>query len=529
MGSMQALGEASSTPRNLLLLVGLLVSVGIAYWPSTRALSLYWFDPDNSAQHGMLIVLLSSWLLFESRSAISAAPLRPARWAFPLLLVCGAGSLVFWRAGIQTLQLSCFPVLLWLTVCAALGARVGRLTLFPIAYLYFAVPGWGLLGPVLRRLTIWAAGTLTPLLGVPAHVEGASIRFAGGSFEVTSACSGVDFLVVALAVAALLGELERASLSRRTALLALMAVVAVFANWLRVVLIVAIGYSTGMRNVLATEDHLAFGWAVFATVLVAFVWLSARTAQRTAPRAQHGGQGGPEDRALWTDCVRAVAFMAAVPVVVYGSSIAMERTPGNPELHLPPGNGQWHGPEQGDKLWKPVFVGEHSEWQVTYQAPAGRRIDVLAIGYPRQAQGRELVNDENSLLGVHEVSSYTSGSPGGFAVAFREINAADDAGRRWLIWTVYDIGGRFFATPLYSQLWYGLRSLGETPYSMLLALRVQCDLTCDAARATLADFVRIMGPSLVAELRAADSAPIKAGVGIAGVASAPVPHAWRRT
>src|SRR4029077_4676824 len=100
----------------------------------------------------------------------------------------------------------------------------------------------------------------------------------GTRFEVTLACSGVVFLVQGLAVAVLLGELEQASLGRRVRLVASMVAVALIANWIRVLALVQIGYSTDMRHVLVSRDHLEFGWALFVLVLVAFVWLATRGA-----------------------------------------------------------------------------------------------------------------------------------------------------------------------------------------------------------------------------------------------------------
>jgi hypothetical protein len=44
-------------------------------------------------------------------------------------------------------------------------------------------------------------------------------------------------------------------------------------------------------------------------------------------------------------------------------------------------------------------------------------------------------------------------------------------------------------TPLFSQLWYGLRSLGRSPYSVLFP--------CDAARARLAGFMHSVGGEIV--------------------------------
>jgi hypothetical protein len=78
-----------------------------------------------------------------------------------------------------------------------------------------------------------------------------------------------------------------------------------------------------------------------------------------------------------------------------------------------------------------------------------------------------------------------------------ELTAKDADGGRSLVWSVYDIGGREFVTPLWSQLWYGMRSLGGAPYSVQFAFRTACEGSCESARATLGSFVRTMGPALL--------------------------------
>jgi len=78
-----------------------------------------------------------------------------------------------------------------------------------------------------------------------------------------------------------------------------------------------------------------------------------------------------------------------------------------------------------------------------------------------------------------------------------EVIASDAKGQRFVIWWVYDIGGRKFVTPLLSQLWYGLRSLEGIPYSTLFAYRTACVPSCSAARERLSDFAEIIGGGIV--------------------------------
>ncbi len=138
---------------------------------------------------------------------------------------------------------------------------------------------------------------------------------------------------------------------------------------------------------------------------------------------------------------------------------------------------------------------------------------MVAIGYPMQGQGRELVNEENSLFAATTFEPVAENKVMLDGRSYVEIVAADAQGQRTLVWYVYDIGGREFVTPLFSQLWYGVRSLGGPPYSVLFAFRTACESSCDSARDTLRSFVKTMGPDFLASVtnephRSAASRPI---------------------
>jgi hypothetical protein len=126
---------------------------------------------------------------------------------------------------------------------------------------------------------------------------------------------------------------------------------------------------------------------------------------------------------------------------------------------------------------------------------------MMAIGYAEQGQGRELVNAENSLLGPG-LSPLTRVGVVAAGQDYSETIALDHEGRRSVIWSVYDIGGRTFVMPMLSQLWYGLASLRTPPYSVLFAFRAQCVPSCEDARATLTRFASSMGRELVASVAA---------------------------
>jgi EpsI family protein len=500
--------ELESTLRNTLLSAGLIAIAVLVYWPSTAALWHYWTNDNYVGAHGLLIVLLAVWLFFLARRRLAAVRAEPSAYPCVALLVSSLLWLIFWRAGIQELHLLLLPVLMGLAVWAALGFSAALAVAFPLGYLYFAVPAWGVFAEPLQELTARATGVLAPLIGVPAQMHGDLVLLPGvGAFEIERGCSGINFLTVGLAVAALLGELEQATLRRRALLLGVMGALAILANWIRVLIIVDAGYTTQMRHVLVSRGHYMFGWVLFTTIMVAFVWLLARPYRRPASEGPNSSQD-TRPTIRMSAYVTAVAVLVAMPVVVYTFVTRLDAQMAPLVFSAPAGRAGWQGPiADVPPTWNPDFVGPHSQWDFTYRAATGHNVEMVAIGYPMQAQGQELVSEDNSLFGAAPLTTVAETTVTLDGKSYIETLTADERGRRSVVWSVYDIGGREFVTPLMSQLWYGVRSLGGPPYSVLFAFRTECADSCDSARATLRSFVQTMGPDFLASVTHAAQSP----------------------
>lgn len=476
---------------------GLLAVAVAAYWPSAAALWGYWSDQPYEGGHGPIVVGLAIWLLYRSRHRLAQAAVHPMTSALPLVVLCSVASVLFWRAGIQALQLLMLPALMLAAVLAAFGLAVARIVSVPIGFLYFAMPAWNLLSHTLQALTVKVMSILAPVTGLPATFHGAQISFpSGATFIVTPGCGGVGFLVQGLAVATLLGELEQAPVARRVRLLAAMVVVALVGNWIRVLALLHIGYSTNMRHVLVSRDHLEFGWVLFVIVLVAFVWLATR---RPLPAQSERSPLHPVPRVISRHAYfTAVCALAATPLLVGVVFPVAVRGSEAAQLSLPSGRDGWGGPfAVTDATWTPEFVGEHTLQRAMYQDSHARAVEVVAVGYTMQEQGRELVNEDNSLLGSGGLTVVSSSIVEVQGIQYWELVTLDGQEQRSIIWCLYDIGGRPFVIPILSQLWYGARALVAPPYSALWALRTSCAGTCETARATLTEFARGMGDTLV--------------------------------
>ncbi len=498
--SAPALGNAQAPALRNAVLSGCLILIALlAYWPSARALWGYWTDPNYGGSHGLLVAALSGWLLFCARHELVTAPVRPSPVAGVTLLLSTIVWFIFYRAGIQTLHILMLPVLIGLAVTAAFGFRSARVVAFPVAFLYFGTSAWGLFVGPLQALTTDAVGVLAPMLGIPVQMHGDLAVLPGiGAFEIERGCSGANFLAAGLAVAALMGELEKASIIRRALLLSFMAVAAIVSNWIRVLVVVDAGYTTHMRHVLVSRGHLMFGWVLFTTVMVAFVWLHSRpraTALATNPRAEVA------PRPSMTAYVVTIAVLVAMPALVYTFTSNLDLSVLPVTFHAPAGRAEWRGPfKTTPAAWQPDFVGPHSQWYFAYEDTSGHNVEMVAIGYPSQGQGRELVNEGNRLFGARALTVVAENKVTVDAEHYTELVTADDEGRRSLVWSVYDIGGREFVTPLLSQLWYGVRSLLGPPYSVEFAFRTDCDRSCDSARAVLRNFLRTFGPDCFASV-----------------------------
>ena len=477
------------SPRNVSLVLLLVLVALLAYWPSVSALWSFWTLNPYAGGHGPLVALISAALILRSRRALAAIPLRPSAVGAAGLLACCVLWVIFWRAAIQELHTLLLPLILLLAVLAAFGQGVARICAFPLGYLYLAEPSWHLLIGPMQTLTVRAVGLLAPVLGIPVTIGGNLLYLPHNvTFEVTPLCSGVNFLAVGLAVAALIGELQRASPGRRLALLGSMALLAIVCNWIRVLTIVAAGYAGGTYSVLVTRGHVLFGWLLFVVALFAFALMVRRQVppERVARRMLPAGEAWLKGAAFTIGVLIAIPLLARVVPAIFAAK------PASLALHLPDAPSGWQGPlATTDPAWKPQFIGAHTESGGAYRDAGSGLVEVRAIAYVRQEQNAKLVSERNSLLGPGGLTPVAVTSTDSRGPRHTEILAADEAGRRYLVWTLYDIGGRRFATPLLAQLWYGLRSLVGAPYSVQWAYRTACQPTCDAARARLAALTQI--------------------------------------
>jgi EpsI family protein len=477
----------------LAAVLGLWLAVAVIYWPSSEALSGVWRGPGEF-DHGYLILLVSLWLVVRARARLAAVPVGPAAGALALTLGLSVAWLWFWRAAIQDLHLLLMPVILLVAIAAALGWRISRELLFPAGYLYLAMPAWAQAAGFLQALSAKANGGLIWLTGVPAIMQGDSIRLPAGTLRIEGGCSGLHTLLVGLALAALYGELARESLRRRLIWLGLMTVISLVTNWIRIFVVMLVAYESDMRSPLV-KHHVWLGLLLFGFAVAGFLWLAGRLGgskdrrlpaeirpQEATRAASAQGQGAGLARAAAT-----VACLGILPALAYGAdlSLSQRRTPITVAWPAVPAD--WRGPQPIlSSEWAPIFLRPSVEQMQRYVDARGQPVDVLVVAYRTQTQRAKLLGYWNSTLGSGELPQPGSDHIVDTAAGrWRETLVVDAGGTRSLIWWHYRIGGQVFVRALRAQLWYGLTALAAHPVSSLTALRVVCSPDCSAAHRQL--------------------------------------------
>src|SRR6185437_14551619 len=219
-----------------------------------------------------------------------------------------------------------------------------------------------------------------------------------GTFEVAEGCSGKRYLLVALALAGLVGAVNRLSRRRLLGLFAAATGLALAANWIRVIVVIYAGHISAMRHYLVTVEHQTFGVEVFVILIVAIGllgrWLAGAPGSAAVEPAAHrtGIRRQPRGLALYAPFFVMAAFMVLMSVLPSVTARGPVRLGGMPVLA-----DRWSGPLPASPGWQPYFPGASDAVRVAYASSSGT-VEVYANVYGEQVHGSKPDYYENSIL-----------------------------------------------------------------------------------------------------------------------------------
>jgi EpsI family protein len=489
-GSTARVGNArlGISPWQLVVATLFIVAIGIA--PSLAMIWPKWTGTQTYS-HGLLIVLLSAWLLWRQRDRINATEARMFPLAGIVLFGLLMGSALAYAASIEIGTETLMPLTLLAGVLFVAGVGISKIVAFPVLLLYAAVSIWDVINGTLQAWTTSAVTVILKTLRVPSYIEGNFVQIPSGVFEIAGGCSGLHFFIIAVTLASVYSHMYLQTWKRSLQLVAIMGAMSIVMNWIRVATIIIAGYLTEMQSYLVKVDHYSFGWVLFVFMLVPFFLIARRIEVK-----DRQGDSAAEQRAALPPTQTGLAPLIVVSAIVLMPVFAWGRVmlhSGQPvDISLPVIAG-FDGPAEFEGEWEPVFPGAAGEVMGTYRA-GGVEIDVYVNWFDGQSQGQELIGYRTSLAGkqwktlndrVHIDSAQASHGKG---LEIGEIIAESNRGQRRIIQYYYVVGDYTAVNPIETKLRQGLRSLSAQFGSGLVAWSVACDATdnnCEAARGKL--------------------------------------------
>ena len=476
-----------------------------------RMLSIWW--RNDTYAHGMLVPVMTLWLIWRVRSSIVV--LEPRASYLAVLLLAGAGFvwLLGQLAAVNALAQFALTAMLVFAVWAVIGTQVARRIAFPLLFLFFAVPFGDFTQPKLMEWTAQFTVLALRLTGIPVFSEGQQIVIPSGRWSVVEACSGVRYLIASVTIGTLFAYLTYQSWKRRLIFIGVSILVPIVANWLRAYMIVMLGHLSGNKLAVGV-DHLIYGWVFFGIVILAMFWIGARWREDVPPAAAVPLSASVRTAAAhsssWPAAVASVLVAALWPLAQW--QVAQASAPPLRQL-LPLGEiSGWRAAEwsaSGARDWQPRFENPAASTQAAF-AQDGRVVGLYLAYYRNQDQQSKLVSSTNVLV-TSDDPHWARVSGGMRDISFNQQALkvrtaqlrASSASVGLVVWQWYWVNGRWTSSDVLAKAYTALSQLtGKGDDSAVIIVYTPQDQAGQAA-AALDDFARAAGPALETVLRQA--------------------------
>jgi len=389
--------------------------------------------------HGFVIFPITVYLLWQRKDHLSQIIPTFSWLGLVFLFMSSTLWLVTSLVGVVLFMQVAFISMVIATVWALFGTCFFMASLFPLMYLYFAVPFGEQLIPVMidvtAEFTVWAIN----LTGIPVYQEGRFLTLPSGNWEVAEACSGVRYIIASFALGSIFAYLNYQSFTKRTVFILLSLLVPILANGLRAFGIVMIGHYSDMA--LATGvDHLIYGWVFFGLVMFLLFWLGMFWADDEVELVLEGSNQ-QDDEQQNTNIVFPVVItvLVAVSGVLVESFLRSQQTQGQYTISMPILNARWQGPIDITTSWQPVFPGAQ-ELKASSYASGSDKINVHIAHYEKEIDAEELISSTNRMFNLEkweDESTHSFKVNANFVV--KEI-IYRGLGKKMLVWEWLEIG-----------------------------------------------------------------------------------------
>jgi exosortase len=269
---LKSLQDWFSDKKVNLQILFLLSICALVTYPSTSMLVNEWLKWDQALSHGFACLALLVFFIWR-QPFIILPDIQFSRGAIVFLTL---GSLLWCCAQLANLQLPSYAfifVCFWFLLAVVYSWQF-TIKLLPLLGIFvFAIPIWSTFNDLLVELSSNVVNGVLKYSNLVLHIQDNQIMTPWGTIVIADGCSGLRYLVIALLIGYLLCLLNRYSIKISITTLIIAALLGLITNWIRILIIILVGYYTEMQHSLV-RDHEFFGWILFASILFPALYFS---------------------------------------------------------------------------------------------------------------------------------------------------------------------------------------------------------------------------------------------------------------
>lgn len=503
--------KPDSTPSYPGVAPGLLIALGVSlilacviFRDSLVAMVQQW-NAGGTYAHGYLIPLVTAYLLYQQRADLAACEKKITGWGGALVALGAVAWAMSALVDIQLFEQFAAVATLLSIVLLFLGHRFVNTALFPLLFLFLAVPVGDGITPHLIDMTADFVVAALRVTGIPVYREGASFVIPSGSWSVVTACSGIRYLMATVTIGTLYAYLNFRSYWRRAAFVGVAVIVAVVGNWLRAYLIVMIGHLSGMRLAVGI-DHVIYGWVFFGLLIFLLMGIGMLWSEPPAPPVApvRGRNITPSPLRIAGACSMVIGSLLVAQRWVEHARLR-SATPA-PQITVAASDlgPAWSALPTAFTDWRATYAGEPVIIDARYRK-SDSDLAWQVAWYGAQHQGSEIINAGTHL--VLEISttwrmlgtSITLAPDTGLPARLETVIENAAAQGQIVIWQWYWIEGRTVLAPLWAKFYEILARLqghGNAGATVLVYTSLNEGEELSDARARLAAATQIIAPRL---------------------------------
>ncbi len=492
---------------SLALVLFPIIFIPIVFYNTTLGMVHVW-TVNETFTHGFLVLPLVVWLIWQKKSQIAQIKPEPELWAFLLLIPLMAGWFIASAVDVEVVQQFFMVTIILAAVWIVVGRKLFLYIIFPLMFLYFAVPFGQAFIPILMEYTANFSVALIKMVGIPVYQDGLSFTLPTGSWSVVEECSGVRYLIASFFLGSIYAYLNFASTKKRVIFILLSLIVPIIGNGLRAFGIVMIGHFSGMKLAVGA-DHLLYGWVFFGFIIFLLFYIGSfwRDSEEALQQVNmnNKNQGLAETKEQFSPFVfLTIIFLFVISLSGFSYYIDNEKQKagGSVFIQLPVAFSGWEYDASQSFNWKPIVL--NPDVTISRHYVLDKAVIQLDVAYYQvQRHGAEAISSSNKLTNPHggewKLISAEEIIDNDHKFTESEIKYSDAT--KLLVWSWYRIGAYETPNPYIAKAYevYNLIIEGRSDASVI-SIAVKAGKNKEAARQQIVDFWKASMQDITHEL-----------------------------